>query len=165
MEAKDILDGISKIDLGGDPRPAVQFVAENLARLPPVAPEELDLASIVLRLKQLECKSSSLEGLVNKHTEDIQVVMDAQMQMSGYAAATKRQAPQVMGGQAGSRAVKHVSTAPQWVSEVTSQPQQHRSDDAKTPAADHIGGSNGTEQNSINGANDADAEGFERPRE
>ena len=48
---------------------------------------------------------------------------------------------------------------------MTSQPQQHRSDDAKTPAADHIGGSSGTEQNSINGANDADAEGFEHPRE
>ena len=60
VEAKDILDGISKIDLGGDSHPAVQFVAQNLARLPPVAPEELDLASMVLRLKQLECKSSSV---------------------------------------------------------------------------------------------------------
>ena len=48
---------------------------------------------------------------------------------------------------------------------MTSQPQQHRLDDAITPAADQIGGSSGTEQNSIHGANDADAEGFQRPRE
>ena len=55
-EMDDSMDAVMKLDaeVDSDVVAQVQFVAYDLGRLPRVAPEEMDLTSLVMRITQLE---------------------------------------------------------------------------------------------------------------
>ena len=89
-ELNDILDAIIVIDsiFNGSDNPVI-FVAYNLKRLPRVAPEEVDIISLVTRLGELEDKFKVLGGKVSTNTGKVEVLMDAKFQ-PGYADAVRQ---------------------------------------------------------------------------
>ena len=96
-ELNDILDAIVKIDadLENTDEP-VHFVAYDLGRLPRVAPEELDLSSVVMRLNYMESKFKSLDAKVAKNADNVDLLMDVSLQSTGYAAAARKHVPHAL---------------------------------------------------------------------
>ena len=62
--------------------------------MPRVAPEELDLSSVILRLTQMERKHASLERSVALNSDHMTTMMEVQLQASSYSAAVKCDAQQ-----------------------------------------------------------------------
>ena len=103
-EIDDILNALAKIDADqSDSEGHVHFVAYDLGRLPRVAPEELDVSSLALRLIDLEHKYKSLESKVAKNSDNVALAMDINLQTTGYANAARRHVPNTTPGQVISR--------------------------------------------------------------
>ena len=98
-ETDDILSALYTISNDSEPDfVKIQFVANCFSRLPRVAPEEIDLTSIVMRLTQLERNQTSLERKVASNVDNISAVMEAQFQLNGYSAVAQRQVQHVSPG-------------------------------------------------------------------
>ena len=97
-EVDDILLAAATIDAGVEAAEQVTFVAANLGRLPRVAPEELDLTSVVMRLTQLERTYASLERKVASNTDSVAAILEVQLQTSSYSVAAQQHVSHVMPG-------------------------------------------------------------------
>ena len=90
-EISDILEALAKVDVDvNESVESVHFVAYDLGRLPRVAPEELDLTSVVLRLTDLESRFKSLDAKVAKNTDSVECLTDVSLQTTGYAHAARQ---------------------------------------------------------------------------
>ena len=88
IAAREIVDGIHKVD--EDPKVRHQFAAVQLDRLPQYGPEELDLTSVVMRLRQLERQYDRLDGEMAQCKDSVATIQAQPSRVDSYAAATKR---------------------------------------------------------------------------
>ena len=90
IAAKEIVDGIRKVDAAEvEVRP--QFAAIKLDRLPQYGPEELDLTSLVVRLREVERHCNRLDGQMAECNKTVTTLTDDHARTAGsYAMATKR---------------------------------------------------------------------------
>ena len=86
--ADDIVKALVKLDKEGYPIPS--FAAAKLDRVPRFGPEELDLTSLVMRVKELERQMQNVDSKIAKQNETVETLLDVQVQTSGYAAVAKR---------------------------------------------------------------------------
>ena len=97
-EVDDISLAAATIDAGVEAAQQVTFVAANLGRLPRVAPGELDLTSVVMRLTQLERTYASLEIKVASNTDSVAGILEVQLQTSSYSVAAQQHVSNVLPG-------------------------------------------------------------------
>ena len=94
-EVWDIIEAVTKVtemsDIeNGEP---FMFVSCDLNRLPNHAPEEINIASVLQRLIDIEKKTVTMEKVVEKNTESITTLFDIQFQSNSYVGAAKREVP------------------------------------------------------------------------
>ena len=172
-EIDDIMDVVMKLDAEVDSDVAqVQFVAYDLGRLPRVAPEEMDLTSLVMRITQLEHKHASLENNVAKNVDNITALMDAQFQTAGYAGVTKSHVGHVKPGQVVRASAKSRSIPTSKPSSIREAQQQYPRLPAGTvgsgrdQSADILNDSDGDDDGATSGDRaSGDNDGFQLPRE
>ena len=90
IAAKEIVDGIRKVDAAEvNVRP--QFAAIKLDRLPQYGPEELELTSLVVRLREVERHCNRLDSQMAECNKTVTTLTDDHARTAGsYAMATKR---------------------------------------------------------------------------
>ena len=176
-ETDDILSALYTISYDSEPDfVKIQFVANYFSRLPRVAPEEIDLTSIVMRLTQLERNQTSLERKVASNVDNISAVMEAQFQLNGYSAVAQRQVQHVSPGDTVRRSSQppaqpsHIAltsshrnaTAPSLTQPPRSGPVSTGPDDssANQPNTRDSAAGGTAEESSV-----VDSEGFQKPRD
>ena len=179
-ETDDILSALYTISNDSEPDfVKIQFVANCFSRLPRVAPEEIDLTSIVMRLTQLERNQTSLERKVASNVDNISAVMEAQFQLNGYSAVAQRLVQHVSPGDT----VRRSSQPPAQPSRIAST-SSHRNATAPSLTQPHLSGpvSTGSDDSDDSSAHQqntrdsaaagtaeessvVDSEGFQKPRD
>ena len=90
IAAKEIVDGIRKVD-AAEVKVRPQLAAIKLDRLPQYGPEELDLTSLVVRLRDLERHCNRLDGQMAECKKTVTTLTDDHARTAGsYAMATAR---------------------------------------------------------------------------
>lgn len=88
-EAWDIIEAMVKLS-ESDTEEHFIFVAINLNRLPNHAPEEINVASILQRLINVERKTATMERVIEKNTESITTLYDTGVHNNSYANVAAR---------------------------------------------------------------------------
>ena len=163
VEIDDLLNAVNVIDR--DAGHLMTFVAWNLGRLPRVAPEELDLTSVILRLTQLERKHEYLERKVALNTDQVTTMTEVQLQTTSYSGAVKRNAEHAAVGRTAPQSANSTSNL-NAVDVIIDQTNQLRGRSSTIPELFHrstaMADSSGTDGDVTN---DAATGGFVRPRE
>ena len=88
--AKETVDGIRKVD-AAKVKVRPQFAAIKLDRVSQYGPEELDLTSLVVRLREVERHCNRLDGQMAECNKTVTTFTDDNARTAGsYAMATKR---------------------------------------------------------------------------
>ena len=90
IAAKEIVEGMRKVD-ASEVKVRPQFAAIKLDRLPQYGPEELDLTSLVVRLRELERHCQRLDGQMAEYKKTVTTLAEDHARTAvSYAMATKR---------------------------------------------------------------------------
>ena len=87
-ETSEMIDAMSKISALDEEEQFI-YVASNLNRLPNHNPEEINIASVLQRLIDIEKRTVTIVKVVEKNTENITTIFDMNFQTDTYAAATR----------------------------------------------------------------------------